>query len=314
MKKLILILTVIIFLPFGEGWGGASFAQQDPQYSQYMFNQMAINPAYAGSKESVTAAAFLRTQWSGIEGAPRTQSVTIHGPFAKKKVGLGAAIITDIVGPTKSIGAMGSYAYRIKIKNGKLSFGLRAGIYEYIYNWDAINYKDAADVYNTHNQTAKVVPTADAGIYYYTRTEYLGISATHLYNGRLTSVSTQSGDDARFAIHYFLTAGKAWSLGENLVFNPSICVKGSKGLPYTADVNLSFFLMKKLWVGISGRSNKDMVAYMQVNITEKLKLGYAFDWGLSSLAKLGYGTHEIMLSYDFNIFKSKMLSPRHLYF
>jgi hypothetical protein len=279
-----------------------------------MFNQMAINPAYAGSKEAICAATFLRTQWTGVEGAPKTESVTIHGPFAKKKVGLGAAFIADQIGPTKSIGFMGSYAYRIKIRNGKLSFGLRAGIYNYTYNWDAITYKDQADVYNTHTQTSKVVPTADAGIYYYTRKEYIGFSATHLYNGRLTSISTESGDDARFSFHYFLTAGKAWALGDNVVFNPSICAKGSKGAPFTLDFNFSFNIDKKLWIGLSGRTNKDMVAYTQINLTEKLKLGYAFDWGFSQLSKLGYGTHEIMLSYDFNVFKSKMLSPRHLYF
>ena len=311
MKKHILLIIAIIFSLVSKE---KLFAQQDPQYSQYMFNQLAINPAYAGSKEAISAAMFLRTQWTGITGAPRTESFTIHGPTAKKKVGLGLAVIADQIGPTKSIGIMGSYAYRIKIRNGKLSFGLRAGIYDYTYNWDAITYKDAADPYNTHTQTSQAVPTADAGIYYYTRTEYIGFSATHLYNGRLTSVSSENGDDASLSMHYFFTAGKAWAINDNLVFNPSVCVKGAKGAPFTADFNCSFMIDKKIWVGVSGRTNKDIVAYAQVNITEKFKLGYAFDWGFSQIAQLGYGTHEIMLSYDFNVFKSKMLSPRHLYF
>ena len=314
MKKHTILFIVIVLLFFAECWGGALFAQQDPQYSQYMFNQLAINPAYAGSKEAISAATFLRTQWTGVSGAPKTETVTIHGPFARKKVGLGAAMIADQIGPTKSIGFMGSYAYRIKIKNGKLSFGLRAGIYNYTFNWDDITYKDQADVYNSHTTTSKVVPTADAGIYYYSRTEYIGFSATHLYNGRLTTVSNVSGDDVRFSRHYFLTAGKAWALSENFIFNPSICVKGAKGSPYTLDANLSLNIDKKLWVGVSGRSSKDMVVYMQVNLTEKLKLGYAFDFGFSKIAKFGGGTHELVLSYDFNLIKSKILSPRHLYF
>src|SRR4051812_1318734 len=95
-------------------------AQQDPQYSQYMFNQMAINPAYAGSKEALSSAVLLRSQWTGIEGAPKTETFTIHGPLKKKKVGLGFTVIGDQIGPKKSIGALGSYAYRIPIKNGKL--------------------------------------------------------------------------------------------------------------------------------------------------------------------------------------------------
>jgi type IX secretion system PorP/SprF family membrane protein len=311
MKKNLLLLIVLLFSFISKE---KLFAQQDPQYSQYMFNQMAINPAYAGSKDAISAATFLRTQWTNIPGAPRTETLTIHGPTHKRKVGLGGAIIADQIGPTKSIGIMGSYAYRIKIKNGKLSFGVRAGIYNYTYNWDAITYKDQADIYNTHTQTSKVVPTADAGIYYYTRTEYIGFSATHLYNGRLTTVSTESGDDARLSAHYFFTAGKGWAINDNLVINPSVCVKGAKGAPFTLDANCSFLIDKKLWVGVSGRSNKDLVVYAQVNLTEKFKLGYAFDWGFSQIAQLGYGTHELMLSYDFNIFKSKMLSPRHLYF
>ncbi len=314
MKKRILIIAFIIFLFFGAGRGGRAIAQQDPQYSQYMFNQLAINPAYAGSKEAISAASFLRTQWTGISGAPKTETFTVHGPFARKKVGLGLAIIADQVGPTKSVGAMGSYAYRIKIKNGKLSFGLRAGIYNYTYNWDAITYKDQGDLYNSHNTTSQVVPTADAGIYYYTRTEYIGFSATHLYNGRLTTVSSFNGDDVRFSRHYFLTAGKAWALSDNFIFNPSVCVKGAKGAPYTVDANLSLNIDKRLWVGVSGRSTKDMVVYAELSITEKFKFGYAFDFGFGQLAKIGGGTHELVLSYDFNLIKSKILSPRHLYF
>src|ERR1043166_65948 len=95
------------------------FAQQDPQYSQYMFNQMAINPAYAGSKEALSTTAFIRDQWTGIEGAPKTQTISVHGPLKSKKVGIGGAVIADQIGPKKSIGALVSYAYRIPVKNGK---------------------------------------------------------------------------------------------------------------------------------------------------------------------------------------------------
>lgn len=288
------------------------FAQQDPQYSQYMFNQMAINPAYAGSKEAISTSAFIRNQWTGIDGAPKTQTVSAHGPLKKKKVGLGFSVIADQIGPKKSIGVMGSYAYRIQIKNGKLSFGLRAGVFNYTYNWDDIVYKDQGDVYNTHNQTSKVVPTADAGLYYYTNTMYMGLSATHLYSGRLTSVSSMNGDNAKLSPHLFFTFGKAWSLSENLIFNPSLMVKGAKGSPSTADLNLSFLLKQRLWLGISARSTYGFVVYAQCNITEKFKLGYSYDYGINKIGKVGGGSHEIMLGYDFNISKSKITSPRYL--
>jgi len=281
-----------------------------------MFNQMAINPAYAGSKEAVCATTFLRTQWTGLPGAPTTETFTIHGPTHKKRVGLGATVIADQIGPTKSIGLLGSYAYRIRIRNGKLAFGLRAGVYQYTYDWAAVTHKDPNDVIYINSKTSTVVPTADAGLYYYTHTEYIGVSATNLYNGRLSTVSDFNGDDATLSMHYFVTAGKAWKVSDNFVFNPSIAVKGARGSPYTVDLNLSIMLDKILWLGVSGRTNKDLVFYMAYNLTEKLRLGYSFDYGFSQLAELDhfYGTHELMLSYDFNVYKSKMLSPRHLYF
>lgn len=289
-----------------------TFAQQDPQYSQYMFNQMAINPAYAGSKEAISASAFIRSQWVGIDGAPQTQTVSVHGPLKKKKVGIGFSVIADQIGPKKSIGALGSYAYRIPIKNGQLSFGLRAGVFNYTYNWAAIDYKDQGDVYNTGRQTSIIVPTADAGIYYYTNTLYVGLSATHLYSGRLTSISSANGDDAKLAPHLFFTFGKAWSLSENLIFNPSLMVKAAKGSPSTADINFSFLLKQRLWLGLSVRGTYGMVVYAQVNVSEKFKLGYSFDYGYNKIGKVGGGSHEIMLGYDFNISKSKITSPRYL--
>ena len=289
-----------------------SFAQQDPQYSQYMFNQMAINPAYAGSKEALSSTAFIRSQWTGIEGAPKTETFSIHGPLKKKKVGIGFSVIADQIGPKKSVGALGSYAYRIPIKNGKLSFGLRVGVFNYTYNWDDIVYKDQGDVYNTHGQTSQIVPTADAGLYYYTNTMYLGVSATHLYSGRLTSISTLNGDNGKLAPHLFFTFGKAWSLSDNLIFNPSVMLKTAKGSPTTGDLKLSFLLKQRIWVGLSIRSTYGFVAYTQFNITDKFKLGYSFDYGVNKIGKVGGGSHEIMLGYDFNISRSKITSPRYL--
>jgi type IX secretion system PorP/SprF family membrane protein len=313
MKKLLVVLIIIMLSSFWQGSNGL-FAQQDPQYSQYMFNQLVINPAYAGSKEAFSAAMFLRSQWTGIEGAPKTESISIHGPLKNRKVGLGFAIIADQIGPKQSIGALGSYAYRIRVGTGKLSFGLRAGIYNYVYNWDDIVYKDQADIYNTHNRTSIMVPTADAGIYYYTNTLYAGIGATHLYNGRLTNISNLNGDDAELSPHLFGTFGKGWEISEQLTFNPSCAIKVAKHTPASVDLNLSFLLEQRIWLGLSFRSSKTMVAYAQFHVTEKFKVGYAFDYGFNKIARAGKGSHEIMISYDFHVYKSKMLSPRHAYF
>jgi type IX secretion system PorP/SprF family membrane protein len=311
MKK---ILSFIFLLIAFFGGGKDIFAQQDPQYSQYMFNQLVINPAYAGSKEAISAATFLRSQWTGIDGAPQTETLTLHGPLRKKKVGLGVAIIADQIGPKQSIGVLGSYAYRLKLGKGKLSFGLRAGVYNYVYNWNDISYKDQQDVYNTHNRTSIIVPTADAGLYYYSNTFYAGISATHLYNGRLTSVSNLNGDDAELSPHGFITVGKGWEISDQLTFNPSCLIKIAENSPASADVNLSFMFNQKLWLGVSVRSSKTLVLYTQIHATDRFKIGYAYDFGFNKIEIHGKGSHELMLSYDFQIYKSKILSPRRAYF
>jgi type IX secretion system PorP/SprF family membrane protein len=307
-------IIVLLFLLIALGLSKNAIAQQDPQYSQYMFNQMVLNPAYAGSKDAINAAVFLRSQWTGVDGAPNTQTLSIHGPTRKRKVGLGFALVADQIGPKSSIGVMASYAYRIQVGSGKLAFGIRAGVYQYVYNWNEINYKDQGDIYNTQNRTSTIVPTADAGLYYHTRTFYAGLAATHLYNGRLTTISNLNGDNAHLSPHLILTVGKGWEINDKLTFNPSIVVKAVKSAPINADINFSFLIQKKLWVGASIRSDKSLVAYTQFYATEKFKIGYAFDFGFSKIARVGRGSHEIMLGYDFNIKKSKMLSPRHAYF
>ncbi len=304
------IFFFFVFLPFGEGWGGASFAQQDPQYSQYMFNQLAINPAYAGSREGLSTAMFLRNQWAGIDGAPQTATVTIHGPMRKKNAALGFMVIADRIGPKQSIGALGSYAYRIKIRNGKLSFGLRFGMYQYSNNFNIDKmYKDETDKYNAWSHSI-TVPTADAGLYYYTNSTYIGFSATHLYRGRLTNIENTNGDDAQLSRHLFFTAGKAWEISDKLIFSPSCMIKVVKNAPVSADLNFSFLLEQRLWMGLSVRSRVGIVAYTQFNITDKFKIGYAYDFGFNKLARRT-GSHEIMISYDFKIVTTKSFSPRY---
>jgi type IX secretion system PorP/SprF family membrane protein len=286
------------------------FAQQDPQYSQYMFNQLSINPAYTGSKEAISSAIFLRgQQFSGFEGAPRTGTFTVHSPLRNKKVALGFTVISDEIGPTKSTGALASYAYRIKIRDGKLSFGLRMGIYQYMFNWFKVTYKDPFDNPSQDNYT-KWVPTADAGLYYYTNSMYAGFSATHLFRGVLLN-SPNLKSELSLSRHFFFTAGKAWALSDKLIFSPSTMIKYVPNAPITADINLSFLLQQRLWLGLSVRTGYGIVAYTQFNITDKFKIGYAYDFGIANKVNGLGGSHEIMISYDFKLAKPQFFSPRY---
>ena len=284
------------------------FAQQDPQYSQYMFNQLAINPAYAGAKEAISTTMFYRDQW-GFDGAPKTGSLTVHSPMRKRKVALGFAFTNDRIGPKNTNGILGSYAYRIKLGKGKLSMGLRLGIYQYKYSYGEHDFEEANDQFNAPSTV--ITYTADAGVYYYTNTTYAGLSMTHLDRGHLQKPIGSTIDSSRLEYHVFLTGGKAWELSEKLIFNPSFMLKAVKNSPPTADINLSFLLQQRLWLGISARIKYGIVAYTQFYINNKFKIGYAYDFGINKPARQLGSTHEIMLSYDFSMSKPPFVSPRY---
>lgn len=287
-------------------------AQQDPQYSQYMFNQLVINPAYAGSKSAVSTSLLLRNQWVGIDGAPKTQTLSVHAPLSRKKIGLGLHVMGDQIGPVKTTGVFGSYSYKLTLPQGKLALGLRFGVYQYIYNWNQIDHYDQADNVYIQNRTNYIIPTADFGMYYYNNDMFTGLSVTHLFNGRLTSVAALNGDNASYVPHVFLTGGKAFDVSGSVILNPSLVIKTAKNSPFSFDVNLNALFEQRLWVGASFRSSYGIVLLTQIIITDKLRVGYSFDWGMNELTKLSTGSHEIMLGYDFNAFgRSRVMSPRY---
>ena len=172
MKKILIILTVLTALN--------GFAQQDPQYSLYMFNPLGVNPGYAGSREALSAVLVHRSQWVGLKGAPVTQAFAINTPLKNKSMGVGLNVTNDKIGPKNILSATAVYAYRIKIGSGKLAFGLRGGIQNYNYNWDMIEYKNQEDQIPNTAVGSFVIPTFDFGMYYHTNTFYAGIALEHL--------------------------------------------------------------------------------------------------------------------------------------
>lgn len=311
MKKYITV-SVILFLspPFWRGLGAEAFAQQDAQYSQYMFNQLALNPAYAGSRDAINTSLHVRNQWTGIKGAPKTAVLAVQGPMKRKKVGLGLQLVSDKVGPKDVGGLLASYAYRFYIGSGSLAMGVRGGIYNYNYRWNEIDYKDQNEKY-INAQSQYTVPTADAGLYYHNQSWYIGLSATHIVHSRITDAENLTGNSAELRSHAFLNFGKAFKLSESLVMNPSFLIKTTEAAPVGVDLNLNFLIDERLWLGASIRKDYGLVFLSQFAITEKFKLGYAYDLGFNRIGRNNH-THEIMIQYDFNVFKSKTLSPRYL--
>lgn len=289
------------------------FGQQDPQYSQYMFNPMVLNPAYAGSRGITNGSLVLRKQWVGMNGAPSTQGFAFNSPTKKGRVGLGLQIIADQIGPKSAVGVKGAYAYRLPLGKGKLAFGLGAGFTSFRINWQDINYKDKTDDYALLSQESRTIADFDFGVYYNTKSFYTGISATHLNRG-VYGIANDTLDIARAYLrtHNFFTIGKAFELNENVIFSPSVIVKSVLGLSSpNVDLNMHFQFKNTIWAGVSVRTDRSLVVMAQYRIADKLRIGYAYDLTTSKLRTATTGSHEIMLGYDVDLFKVKTISPRY---
>lgn len=304
LRLYIIILFATIVAP--------AMAQQDPQFNQYMFNTLGINPGYAGSRDAVSAVILNRTQWLGFKGAPQTQSVAIHAPFVRKKVGLGLQITNDIVGPRNTLQASAVYAYRIRIGHGKLAFGLRSGILNYTYDPSKVDYRDVDDPINLQGVQTITKPNFDFGLFYHTKRSYAGLEIAHLNQPEISFLQTDDPESSS-RLRYHLTGiiGHAFVLTESVVFRPSILVKQPGAQPGFVDLNANFLFNKVFWIGGGVRPGYGGIIITEYTWNNKIRLGYSFDYALNPLFGQSYGSHEIFLGFDLNISTSKMTSPRY---
>jgi len=288
------ILLLFILMP------AVIMAQQEAMYSQYMFNTMAINPAYAGSRKAISAAALLRTQWIGIEGAPKTATFTIDAPLKSNKMGLGAQIFNDKIGVTNTSGGFISYAYRLKMNENDafLSFGLQAGLSSFKANYtDAVltNQPQAGDQAFLDNVN-RLSGNFGAGIYYNTDRFYAGLSSPQLLSRELADINRQNPGQQ---IHIFFTSGYVFPLGENFNLKPSFLIKGVKGAPIETDLNATLWIKDIIAIGAQYRTNADAAGLIQLQLSPQLQLGYAYDYSTTALRKYNSGSHEFMLRFEF---------------
>ena len=289
-------------------------AQQDPQFNQYFFNPLSINPAYAGSRGTLSAVAIHRTQWVGFDGAPSTESFAIHSPTRNKKMGLGFQILNDRIGPKNTIAISGVYSYKLKLGKGKLGFGLRASVYNYTFNWDEIKYRDGTNFNGEERgKESYLTPSFDFGMYYNDKKNYLGFELTHLNEGKIgiqtdnVNLAAASSQQAQA----IFTAGRAFVLNRNVTLKPSILIKTTTSQPAFIDLNGSVLLKNKLWLGASYRRGYGVVAITEYNVTKALRIGYSLDVSLTSLNRQNGGSHEIFIGYDLKLFNSGIISPRY---
>lgn len=306
-KTSVLILLMIIT---SVSW---CLGQQEAMYTQYMFNGLAINPAYAGLHQTLEFTALARQQWTGLEGAPSTQTFTAHSPLNNKRIGLGLSVIHDKIGVTSQFGAYAAYSYRIQFHNkGVLSMGLQAGFTQYQEDLTQLqgSIRNPNDPNFSQDEVSKFMPNFGAGLYYYTKRYYLGLSAPHLVQNKLDNLEI-SDSEAKQRRHYFFNAGYVFDLSQSVKFKPNFLIKVVEGAPLAVDINLNFLFQEVVWAGISYRSFDSFNAILQVNVSEQLSIGYAYDFATTTdLKRLHSGSHELMLTYRLKAPRRETLLPK----
>ena len=286
-------------------------AQQEAMFTQYMFNGMAINPAYAGSHEALSATFLFRDQWTGLPGAPSTQTFSIHSPVRSAKIALGMQFIHDKLAVFDQYGVNGVYAYRIFTGKGTLSLGMQLGFTSYSADLtDLIPQVPNDPVFQ--GKVSKTMPSFGAGVYYYTNRFYIGLSAPQLVTNSLSEDVVEIDADARQSRHYFLTLGHMFQLSRNVQLKPNVLFKAVEGAPIQMDLNLNALFAEVLWLGVSWRSGSDFDALVELQITDQLLLGYAYDFASTTeLSRVNSGSHELMINYRFRYAKNKVVTPRY---
>jgi type IX secretion system PorP/SprF family membrane protein len=302
-----------ILVVFALLFTGLVYGQQDPHYTQYMYNQNILNPAYAGSGSELSVALLGRTQWVGIEGAPDTQTLNIHSQLGSPLgMGVGLSVLNDQIGPAKetNIGLDASYTFQVS-EQGLLSFGLK-GTYNMLrvdLNGGVLT-NDEGDVLFAEDVQDNA-PNVGAGLYFRTDRFYAGLSVPNILENHIyTLVSDNDIQDVSDKMHWFGTLGYVFDLNENLKLKPSTMVKMVQGAPISLDLNASLFINDKFEIGLSWREGDSIDAIIGIQASPDIRIGYAYDHTLTNLGDYNSGSHELMLLFDLNFNKKFIKSPR----
>lgn len=307
MKKLILSIASIVLLCFMK-----LHAQQDPMLSQYMFNGLYLNPAYAGSHDYWTSTLNYRKQWVGFEGAPQTMIGAIDGPIHNRNMGLGIILLHDRIGVTRQNTAIANYSYHIKTSaTTKLSLGVNAGISQFSAKLTELTVWDQDQVFQ-NDLTSKILPRFGVGVYHYGKKHYIGLSIPTLFAYQEDKNFNFDLSRATFLRrHYLFTAGYVFTASNDIKIKPSVLIKYIKSAPVEADFNLAILYKDKFWVGASYRTNDALAVILEYQTNEHFRVGYSYDITISKLRNYSSGSHEIMIGWDFGKDLIKVKSPRY---
>jgi type IX secretion system PorP/SprF family membrane protein len=284
-----------------------SFAQQDPQYTHYMYNTLSVNPAYAGQRETLSVVGLHRSQWVGIDGAPQTQSLGIHSPLRNERIGLGLNIVNDALGPAREtfIDANFSYTIPLNANDLKLSFGVKGGLHILDTDWSKGRFQNPDVVFN--NNLNLTSPMVGAGLYMHTRKWYLGLAVpnfleTEHYDDFQESLATER-------MHFYAIGGYVFNISETTELKPAFLIKGVAGAPLIADVSANLWFQKNFTLGLAWRWDDSFSALAGLQVTPGMFVGYSYDMTTTGLNNYNSGTHEITLRFEVKRL-GRILSPR----
>ncbi|MDO6744633.1 PorP/SprF family type IX secretion system membrane protein [Tenacibaculum soleae] len=304
-----LFLSIVLVCTFGICMITNVHAQQDPQYTQYMYNTMSVNPAYAGSKGYGVITAIGRTQWVGFEGAPNTQNISYDTPIGYSGLGLGVNLMNDEIGPSKEIYLDANLSYTIETgEEGNLAFGLRLGGRFLNIDWSKGKADKDEPIFGEN--VNKFLPTVGAGIYYHEPEWYVGLSVPNIlriehYDENLADTQTTAVE----RMHFFFIAGYVYDINEDIKFKPAVLVKAVSGAPLSLDVSANFLFNEKFRAGLAWRWDDSISALLGFQASDRLLIGYSYDLTTSNYNVTNSGTHEIMLQYEL-LRNTKFRSPR----
>jgi type IX secretion system PorP/SprF family membrane protein len=281
-----------------------------------MDNMLVVNPAYAGSRDALTVTSLYRSQWVGFEGAPITQTLTLHTPLKNEHIGLGLSVLNDKIGPTNNTSAFAYYAFIMRLTSkSKLALGLSAGVNIFQANFDDLNLDEPIDPTFQNNFNNYMTPNFGFGAYYSRERFYAGISVPNLIENNYSYIKQKNGTTllGYEQRHYYFIAGAMLRFSEFFDFKPTALIKVTQAAPIQADLTASFIFMKKFSLGAMWRTGASIGVLVGLDITEQLHFGYSYDFSYGLKTPIyNKGSHEILLRYDF-VFSNKrqIHSPRY---
>jgi type IX secretion system PorP/SprF family membrane protein len=298
MKKFLYITVIALLVTNLQ-------AQQLQQYTQYMLNDLAINPAVAGKDNFADMRSNNRYQWVGMTDAPRTYMLTLHSPLKNRHMGLGTHIYTDIVGPTRRVGISLAYAYHIKIaEKTRVSLGLNAGIQQWGIDGHKLYLHDAGDDNLLTQYQTRIVPDFGAGIYVHNEKWYLGFSAPQLYQSPI-KLYPDGDHKGTLVTHFLLNGAYKFDINDDFKVEPSFLAKYANPAPIKVDVGARVIYQEQVWLGVGYRHNDALTALVGFMYKNYLMIGYSYDFTTTNLKNYSSGTHELMLGLRFSKQQSK---------